>query len=72
MKTNVGNIDKTIRLILAFLLGISLFFELTTGILQILVIVLIAIMLITSFTGFCGLYRLFGLNTCNIKEKDCD
>lgn len=72
MKTNVGNIDKTIRLILAFLLGISLFFELTSGILQIVVIVFIVILVATSFLGFCGLYRLFGIDTCNIKEKDCD
>ncbi len=72
MKTNVGNIDKTIRLILAFLLGISLFFELTSGFLQIVIVVLIVILLATSFIGFCGLYRLFGIDTCNIKEKDCD
>lgn len=72
MKANVGNIDKTIRLIIALLLGMSLFFDLTTGILKILVIILIVMLVITSFTGFCGLYKIFGVNTCNIKEKDCD
>lgn len=72
MKAKVGNIDKTVRLIRALLLGLILFFDLTTGILNFLVIILIVMLVVTSFTGFCGIYKLFGLNTCNIKEKDCD
>lgn len=72
MKANVGNIDRTIRLIIALLLGVLLYLELTTGILKVLVIILIVMLVVTSFTGICGLYKIFGLNTCNIKEKDCD
>lgn len=62
MEKNVGKTDKIIRYVLAVVfayLGYSTspWFYLAA-----------AIALITAITGLCGLYKLFGINTCKIKE----
>jgi hypothetical protein len=62
MKKNVGKTDKIIRYVLAIgfaYLGYAVnpWFYLAA-----------AIALITAITGLCGLYKIFGINTCKIKE----
>jgi len=63
MNTNVGEIDRLIRLLLAtalFYLGFFLYGG--TG-LGIGLVVMGGVMLVTALVGFCGLYQLLGLRT---------
>jgi hypothetical protein len=53
MKTNVGTIDRIIRVIL----GLGLLFKNWLGLIGI-------VPLLTAFVGFCPAYLPFGLSTC--------
>jgi len=68
MKKNLGDGDRAIRIILAGLLVIAYLLNVATGVAGTIALILAAILLITSFVGVCPLYRLFGINTCNIKK----
>lgn len=67
MKSNVGSIDKIVRIIVGIGL-LSLFFVLegSAKYLGLIGIVPIA----TALVGWCPLYTLIGLNTCPLKEKN--
>lgn len=63
MKTNVGSLDRLIRLLLAsalFYLGLFLY---NGSVLGIGLIVFGVILLATALFSFCGLYRLLGIST---------
>jgi len=65
MYSNVGAIDRVIRLLLAvalFYLGFSLYGG--TG-LGIGLAVAGVVMLVTALMGFCGLYQLLGIRTAS-------
>ncbi|WP_108263203.1 YgaP family membrane protein [Mangrovicoccus ximenensis] len=65
MTTNIGNVDRIIRLILGAIL--VLFGALgLTGALQIAAIVAGIVLLATAGMRFCPLYRVLGVNTCKI------
>lgn len=69
MKTNVGSIDRLIRLLLAsvlFYLGLFLYGG--TG-LGIGFVIAGSILLVTGLVGFCGLYRLLGIHTNQTNEQ---
>ena len=68
MKTNVGIIDKVIRIVVA-LVFIGLYFtHVVEGTLAIVVLVLAAVFILTSLIGFCPLYLPFGINTWKTKK----
>ena len=71
MKKNVGKTDKLVRYALAvvFLVGGILLFN-TLLWLSVVLFVLTAAMVITGTVGVCGLYKLFGINTCKIENKE--
>ena len=61
MRCNVGKTDRTIRLIIAVVVGAAgLYFKSWWGLLAILP-------LVTSYAGFCPLYSVLGISTCNTK-----
>jgi hypothetical protein len=64
MKSNVGGIDKILRLII----GIALIIWALRGgpVWAWIGIVPLA----TGLVGWCPLYLMFGLNTCPLKKKD--
>jgi len=64
----MGTADKTIRVIVAIVVGILIYAEVLTGTLAYVLLALSAIFLITSFLSFCPLYSIFGINSCK-KEK---
>jgi hypothetical protein len=69
MKTNVGSIDRLIRLVLAsVLLYLGLFLYGGTG-LGIGFVVAGTVLLVTALVGFCGLYRLLGIRTSQTHEQ---
>jgi hypothetical protein len=67
MKTNVGSVDKIVRIVLAALLAILYFTHVVEGTLGIVLLVLAAVFLVTSLMGFCPIWAILGTNTT--KEK---
>ncbi|WP_415909361.1 DUF2892 domain-containing protein [Oleiharenicola sp. Vm1] len=64
MKTNVGFIDRVIRVILGCaLLGAGYYFHSWWGLVGLLP-------LLTAAFGFCPAYLPLGLNTCGTKAKE--
>lgn len=63
MKTNVGGIDRILRIVIGLVL-IGLTLSGTIGAWGWLGLVLVA----TAAIGFCPLYPLLGMNTCPTKK----
>ena len=63
MKSNVGGIDRVLRIVLGLLL-IALAATGTVGAWGYLGLLPLA----TGLLGWCGLYRVLGINTCPIKK----
>ena len=70
MKKNMGSLDRTIRIIIALLIGVLFYTNVISGTLGYILIALGAIFLLTSFISTCPLYIPFGLSTCKMKEKN--
>jgi len=63
MKTNMGIIDRAIRIVIA-LVFIGLYFaNVVTGTFGIVLLVLAGVFILTSLVSFCPLYLPFGINT---------
>lgn len=63
MKTNVGFIDRIVRVILGCaILGAGYYFKSWWGLVG-------AVPLLTAALGFCPLYRPLGFNTCALKDQ---
>jgi hypothetical protein len=69
MKTNMGTLDKIIRVMIAVAAGLLVYFEVVQGVYSYILLTVVAIFLLTSLVGFCPLYSLFGLNTCSVNKK---
>jgi len=67
MEKNMGTIDKTIRIIIGFVIFGLYFADIITGTLAVILIILAGIFLLTSVFSFCPLYVPFGINTCKKK-----
>ncbi len=67
MKTNMGGIDRILRIIIALIIGYLYYTGAINGTLGIILIVLAGVFVLTSLLGFCPLYTLFGFNTCKKK-----
>lgn len=63
MKSNVGVIDKIIRIVIALIFIVLYFNQLVTGSFGIVLLVLAGVFILTSIVGFCPLYLPFGINT---------
>lgn len=69
MKTNVGQADRIIRVLLALVFGILYFTQTVTGPLSYILLALGGVFILTAMVGFCPLYTLFGMNTCKVNPK---
>lgn len=67
MKTNIGTLDKTIRIIIAIIIGYLYYNGTISGTLGIILMVFAAIFILTSIISFCPLYTIFGIKTCKKK-----
>lgn len=63
MKKNMGNIDRTVRTLIAIVIGILYFTGVISGTAAIILGVLAIIFLLTSLIGTCPLYMPLGLST---------
>ncbi|MGB5647467.1 YgaP family membrane protein [Muriicola sp.] len=69
MKTNMGALDKIIRVIIAIAAGFLVYYDVVQGVYSYILLTIVAIFLLTSLVGFCPLYSIFGLNTCSVNKK---
>lgn len=69
MKTNLGGLDKIIRVSLAVVAGLLVYFEVVDDTLAYILLTLIGVFVITSLVGFCPLYGIFGINSCGRKKN---
>jgi len=67
MKKNMGNLDRGLRVIAAFILATLYFIDIITGTIGIIVLVFACVMFLTSVVGNCPPYTLLGINTCKVK-----
>lgn len=63
MKKNMGNIDRTVRTVIALAIGILYFTGAISGTTAIILGVLAIVFLLTSLVGTCPLYMPVGLST---------
>jgi len=68
MKKNLGNADRTIRVLIAAFIAILYFTNVITGTLGLVLLILGGVFLATSLISFCPLYAIFGLSTCPVKK----
>ena len=67
MKTNMGSLDRAIRIVIALVIGGLYFTNVIGGTTAIVLLVLAVVFIATSFLGFCPLYHPFGIST--IRKK---
>ena len=63
MNKNMGNVDRTVRIIIAIAIGALYFTGRISGMLAIVLGFFAAVFVLTSFVGTCPLYLPFGLST---------
>jgi hypothetical protein len=68
MKKNIGGVDKMIRVILAVIAGILVYFEVVEDTLAYILLAVAAISVLTSLVGFCPMYGLLGIDSCSKKS----
>ncbi len=65
----MGLADRTIRVIIAAIIGVLYFTGTVSGTLGIVLLVLAGVFVLTSLISFCPLYAPFGIKTCPAKYK---
>lgn len=68
MKTNMGGIDRVIRIVVAAVIGVLFYMNIIEGTLAYILLAVGGIFALTSIVSFCPLYTLVGLNTCKVKK----
>ncbi|HMS68943.1 MAG: DUF2892 domain-containing protein [Saprospiraceae bacterium] len=69
MKKNMGTIDKSVRTIIAIILGYLYYTGVISGTLGLVLVIVGFVFLLTSLISFCPLYSIFGINTCAVPKK---
>jgi len=64
----MGNIDRSLRILIAVTIAVLYFTEIITGTIAIVLLILAGVFALTSFISFCPLYLPLGINTCKKKE----
>ena len=63
MKSNMGTIDRIIRVVLAIIMAVLYFTGTVSGTVGIILLVLAGVFLLTSLISFCPLYLPFKIST---------
>mgnify|MGYP000600162793 CR=1 FL=1 len=69
MKSNMGPLDKAIRIILAIVFAALYITKMVEGTVANVLLVIGGIFVLTSFMSFCPLYTIFGISTCKKNNK---
>ncbi|HQT27591.1 MAG TPA: DUF2892 domain-containing protein [Burkholderiales bacterium] len=67
MKTNVGSLDKIVRIVAG--IGLLALFFILEGNLRFIGLIGI-VPIATALMGWCPLYSILGLSTCPLKHKE--
>jgi len=67
MKTNMGLVDRIVRVVLALIVGVLFLTGQLSGVAAIILGILAVVFLLTSIVSFCPLYLPFGIST---KKKE--
>jgi hypothetical protein len=67
MRTNMGSIDRAVRLLLVAVIAILYLTDNISGIAAIVLGIFAVVFAVTSFTGFCPLYHPLKLSTTRKK-----
>lgn len=67
MKTNMGQVDRIVRIVLALVVAILYFTGQIGGVAAVVLGILALVFLVTSALSFCPLYLPFGIST---KKKE--
>ncbi|MBT4482451.1 MAG: DUF2892 domain-containing protein [Candidatus Latescibacteria bacterium] len=70
MEKNMGNLDRIIRTLLAFVVILLYLFGLISGITAIILGIFAVIFLLTSFVSFCPLYVPLKISTLRKSDKE--
>jgi hypothetical protein len=68
MITNIGTLDRTLRISVAVLFSVLYVTGVVPGTAGVIILVLGGMLLVTAIVGTCGLYSLFGISTCALKK----
>ncbi|MEJ1222903.1 YgaP family membrane protein [Sediminicola sp. 1XM1-17] len=68
MKTNMGNLDRMIRFLLALVMGLLIYYDVVGGVISYILLAIIGIFALTSLVGFCPFYAVLGWNTFSQKR----
>ncbi len=63
MKSNIGSVDKTVRIVIAALVLVLYLTNIIPGRLAITLFVVAAILLLTVFINFCPIWHFLGIST---------
>lgn len=64
MKKNMGSADRTIRVLIAVLLGVLIFAGQIVGATAVILGIAAVVLLVTSVVGFCPVYVPLNRSTC--------
>jgi hypothetical protein len=64
----MGRIDKFVRVSLAVIAALLVYFNVVQGTLAYVLLAVAAVFVLTSLISFCPIYGLVGLNTCKVKK----
>lgn len=67
MKTNMGSLDKAVRIIIAIAFAMLYITKTVEGTAGIILLVVGGVFLLTSIVSFCPLYSILGLKTTSKK-----
>lgn len=68
MIKNMGNLDRTLRILIAIVIIALYYSDMISGTLAIVLLVVSAAFILTSFVGFCPMYYPFGLRTRKVDK----
>jgi hypothetical protein len=63
MKSNMGNLDRVLRIIVALAVIALYFTHIISGMVAVVGLALAGVFILTSFVGTCPLYLPFGIDT---------
>lgn len=70
MKSNIGSIDRAIRLLLAMLLVVFFYTRFLEGIWGVISLVMALTLTVTSLLSYCPLYKIFNKSTIYNKNEE--
>lgn len=70
MKKNMGMTDRSLRAIIAIVIGILYYTNVISGTLGMILLIVACILLLTSLMSICPLYIPFKINTAPEKDSE--